>query len=335
VSPLRVLATSGFACACGLFSVTASAEDPGRPLVHVRIDDCADLDKAEVRRTLVGELGALLVNDVSSRTDVTRTEISCGPAFITIHILDPITGKILERTISVEESEKNSRSRLVGLAAAELVTASWTELLSSTKSSVRIVGRDPSLESVVAAKSAARDRVTLKLSPPHPLRLMPVVAYRAFVHGGGELWGGGMRIADDRFSWVGWSADALVEHGSRGVSLGHVDIDTITVSGALLIHREWGAFAFRTGLGLRAGATRLQGSPDSPNLAEGKSVYSPWGWPMALMGMSIQPIEPVVIELSVESGYTVMPMGGVVGGSKEITLDGVWVGGQIGLGVKL
>jgi len=118
-------------------------------------------------------------------------------------------------------------------------------------------------------------------------------------------------------------------------ALGRVDIDTATLGGSIVMHREWGPLSMRAGLGIRMGAARMSGIPYSSDLAIGRSVWAPWGWPLGVLALSVTPIRPLVIELQGEMGYVVLPLGGKVGGGQEITLAGAWAAAQLGVGMHL
>ena len=227
------------------------------------------------------------------------------------------------------------RARLVAIAASELVYASWTELAVNPSPEVPPAGFRPNLDVVRTVRDTVEKKLPKRLNPPQPLRVVGMVSRRWFLSEGGELWGGGLRVSDDPFALFGWSADGLVEYGSVQRSLGRVDIDTATIGGSIVMHREWGPLSMRAGLGIRMGAARMSGVPIRSDLAIGRSVWAPWGWPLGVLALSVTPIRPLVIELQGEMGYVVLPLGGKVGGGQEITLAGAWAAVQLGVGMYL
>ncbi|MBI5531428.1 MAG: hypothetical protein HY898_01855 [Deltaproteobacteria bacterium] len=306
------------------------------PLVQLTVDPCADVAAADVRRIAAIELGALLVPEgVAPAPDTTRVFVACVQGLIELRVDDPITGKSLQRQIDVREAAKPTRARLVALAAAELVYTSWTELATNPTPEVAPAGARPPVEVVQNMRDQVRRKIPVKLSPAQPLRVLGIVSRRSFLSQGGVLWGGGLRVADDPFQLVGWSADAVIEHGSVAATIGEVNIDTATLGGSLVLHREVSVLSMRAGLGLRFGVARMMGKPYSSQLAEGKSVVAPWGWPLGVLALSITPIRPLVLEVQGEAGYVVLPLGGQVGGVQEITLQGAWAGVQLGIGMFL
>jgi hypothetical protein len=327
------------AAALVLSAMVSSAEAlaaDSHPLVQLTVQPCVDVPAADIRRIAAVELGALLVPDSNPPSaDTTSVVVACQDGLIELRVNDPITGKSLKRTIDVRESGKPAQARLIALAAAELVYTSWTELVTNPAPEVAAAGPRASVEVVQNMRDAVRKKLPSKIAPPQPLRVLGVVSRRSFLAHGGTLWGGGLRIADDPFPLIGWSADAVVEHGSIAASLGDVAIDTATLGGSLVLHREWSVVSMRAGVGLRMGVARMIGQPYSYQLAEGKSVVAPWGWPLGVLALSFTPVRPLVFEVQGEAGYVVLPLGGQVGGGREITLEGVWAGLQFGVGMFL
>ena len=68
---------------------------------------------------------------------------------------------------------------------------------------------------------------------------------------------------------------------------------------------------------------------------EGRSVRGAWGGPLLGGAISFVPVRPLLIELSSEAGYVVMPVHARVDGERQASVAGVWFGGAIALGVVL
>jgi hypothetical protein len=307
------------------------ASSQAHPPVRLDIGTCVGAPEHEVRRIVGVELGALLAGASSPATETTLVRVGCEGKLTTLRVEDPVSGKSLERMVDLSEVDRSARARLLGLAAAELVSASWVELEANPRPDVAPVGARASPETTRAARASVQARLPLRL----PLRMTAIGSRRWFLARGGALWGGGLRASEDSFPAIGWSADVLVEHGTIAASLGTVAIDTVTVGGALLLHHEWSIVSMRSGLGLRGGVATMHGEPYARHLAEGKSVAAPWVWPMLVVGVSVAPARPLVVELGAEGGYVVLPMGGRVGGTREVLLDGAWVSAQLGVGMFL
>lgn len=319
-----------------LLSVRPAAAEDQHPRVRLELQPCLGIAASDVRRIVGIELGALLVADGEKlEPDTTRVAISCDQRLIRLDVDDPITGKSLQRTVDLSDASTSTRARLVAIAASELVYASWTELAVNPTPEVPPAGLRPALDLTRTVRDQVQKKLPAKLNPPQPMRVVGMASRRWFLSEGGELWGGGIRVSDDPFALFGWSADGLVEHGTVRASLGRVDVDTATIGGSIVLHREWGPLSMRAGLGLRMGAARMTGVPYRSDLAIGRSVWAPWGWPLGVLALSAMPVRPLVIELQGETGYVVLPLGGKVGGGQEITLAGAWAAVQLGVGMYL
>lgn len=314
----------------------AAPDDANHPLVRIDVDACVGAPSADVRRVLRVELGALLVDDAPAGEVVTRAVVSCQGRSIHLRVDDPITGKSLTRDVDVDVSDAPGRARLVALAVAELVAASWTELETNPRPEVQPAGARPPQSAVDAVRKVVRAKIPKQSDEEIGRTRMTLVASRrSFFSESTAQWGGGMRLGRDEFEHVGWTADILGEHGATDVSLGTVYLDTITVGGSLYLYRRWSVVTFQLGVGVRLGAARLSGKPYQSESAYAGSGIAPWGWPTAIGGLRLRPIGPIVIEASGELGYVVLPMAGAVGGVREVTIAGPWVGAQLGLGMMI
>ncbi len=323
------------AAALALLTTRAAAEEP-HPRVRLDVSPCIGVSASDVRRIVAVELGALLTRDGDlPDATATRVEVRCDQQIVRLVVEDPITGKSLQRSVDLDDSAPSTRARLIALAASELVYASWAELAVNPQPEVPVSGPRPAPEIVAAVRDTVQRKLPVRLNPPKPMRILGVASRRWFLSEEGDLWGGGVRLADDPFALFGWSADAIVEHGRINASLGSVDIDTATLGGSIVLHREWGPLSMRAGMGLRMGAARMSGQPHRSDLAIGRSVWAPWGWPLGVVALSITPIRPLVIEAQGEAGYVVLPLGGRVGGTQEITLAGAFAVLQLGVGMYL
>ena len=142
----------------------AQAGAIAHPSVSLEVDPCVQADVAEVRRIVGIELGALLEDrepaggaaTTKGASDTTRVTVACAGPLVELRVDDPLTGKGLTRPIDLSTSSATARSRLLAIAIAELVAASWTELESNPHP--RVVPAGP------PASTAAREAATS--SPP-------------------------------------------------------------------------------------------------------------------------------------------------------------------------
>jgi hypothetical protein len=331
--PLRAIAA--LVAALATSSLAHAQADDNHPRVRLQVHSCTGTSENEVRHLVGLELGALLT-DESVPGEVTEVSVSCERQHVWLRVDDPITGKALTRVVDLSSDPVSARARLVALAATELVVASWTELETNPSPQVPPAGPRPSDHAVAAARKVVGSRLPKQMNPKvEQMRLLVVASRRSFFSEQTALWGGGVRVGRDEFSVAGWTADLLAEHGETEVSLGRVTMDTFTVGGSLYLYRRWAWATFQLGFGIRVGMARLSGETDESVEAQTASGIAPWGWPTANGGLRIEPYGPLIIEAAGETGYVVLPMSGTVDGRREYTVDGLWLGAQLGIGLVL
>lgn len=314
---------------------SALAEAP----LEVRLDleQCPELSRSDVRRAFAAELGARLAE--SPGPGVTEAVVICKNGNALLRVRDPLSRKTAARRIDLSRAAPAARARLVAIATAELVLASWSELATNPEPRVKPAGPAPP----PAARQAARERVlahwsgapappsapvdfTPRPPPAKPLRFVAVVSRRAFFSHPGALWGAGLRVGQDRFASVAWAVDAVFDRGSVSSNIGAYEIETWTIGANLFFYHRWGWFTARVGAGLRAGLAR------STELVQtqfgGTSALTPWGWPMGVLSLTVRPAKQFVIEAAGETSYVSLPVTGD-------NLEGVWFDVELGLGVEL
>ena len=309
-----------------LFCAATSAAE--HPHVELQMDPCVGAPVDEVKRILAIDLGALL-NDPIGSSDTTHATISCREAIVTLRVDDPITGKSLIREIDLSSTPPRVRARLVALAVSELISASWTELEINAHPAVPAVG-------AVASPSARQSALTaVETHQPRlsgSLRVEALASGQFFFTEVGALWGGGLRVGQDRVRRFGWAIDALAHHGGTTTALGEVVADTITLGPSLFFQHRWTRVALRVGGGVRGGAARLEGRPNASTV-HGAVAWGGWLGPMVDASLSVAPVRRLALELSLEAGYVASPFGGKVDGSREVAIDGPWIGVQLGMGL--
>jgi hypothetical protein len=309
-----------------LIGVTTSAAE--HPRVELQMDPCVGASLDEVKRILAIDLGALLSDPLGS-SDTTHAIISCSGPLVSLRVDDPITGKSLIREIDLSSTPPRVRARLVALAVSELISASWTELEINAHPAVPPVG-------AVASPSARQSALSVIETHMPPLlgslRVEALASGEFFFTQVGALWGGGLRVGQDRAHRFGWAIDALAHHGATTTSLGEVVADTITLGPSFFFQHRWTRVALRVGGGVRGGAARLEGRPSGPSV-HGAVAWSGWLGPMVDASLTLAPARRLALELSVEAGYVAVPFGGKVDGAREVSIDGPWIGVQLGIGL--
>jgi hypothetical protein len=314
---------------------------------------CDDLREAEVERVLAVELRA--DPQPAESSDPTWIVARCDDGRVIIEVSDPVSRKTLRRTFHLGTARAEARARLIGIAASELVLASWAELALRPRLRVEPEGPAPDAASAAAAVRRAREAPEQRERQPRDatlgsvsspseleaagereprwrepdeqrLRVLALASTRAFVDHDGALFGGGVRIGDEPFVATSWALDALFESGSieSGRSL---HVETWTLGGMVYVYGRTRWITARAGAGVRAGLATTALSADDPNRSR---LITPWGWPMLALSATLRLGKDAVLELSGESSYVALPV--VAGGIEAV--NGIWVSGQLGFGIK-
>ena len=345
--------------AAGLLLLLAGPQLAGgreHPQVALTIEDCAAVEREQVRHLLSLELGGPLA-DAATPAATTRAAVSCPPAappaalpaaptdtaapprpalppepaeLLTLRVDDAVTGKSLWRSIELQPADPGVRARLLSLALSELIFASWAELL---------VTPEPAVPAATPAASAAtRQATSVEVARKLPRARPPLGVQLSGLGTAFVLWGepavcfgGGARATSDHRYHLGWDFDVLLQHGATATVLGTVNRDLVSARAALLFHQRLPYLILRGGVGGRLGAAKLAGEPADAKTTLSAAVWGPWGGPLLTLGLSAAAAR-MRLDLSIEAGYVVSPVAARVGGVRAVAIDGTWFGVQLGLG---
>lgn len=299
------------------------------PSVALEIGACLDVEQGEVRRIVGIELRALMAGQDNAAEPITRVAVDCYNPLVEIRVEDPVTGKSLERRIDLSASERSVRARLLALAIAELVSSSWTELVSNPEPTVVPAGPSASERERRSAKQVVRERDELR---HQPISFGAAAVGRSFLRGAGVLWGGRAEIMP-RLPVGALTLDATVDHGVVKASLGDVSISTATGGAGWRAQWSDATWLLEAGGEARLGAVWLNGTPRSPELVAGEGGVAWTGGPVFAVRGGFLPWERTVVTVGVELGYALVGANGRVAGIAEVRLDGAWVGLQVGIAV--
>jgi hypothetical protein len=293
----------------------------------------------ELRRILAIELGAVVLSGVSEDRVHTAVTARCGTNTIDLSVIDLATKRVVRRSVSIIEGASTSTARLLALVMAELVFVSWNELSITAPEGHRIAPTYTTEHLLPALEVTSPEIRPRPNNPWIPARLVALGSWRKILTQGDSMWGGGLLLAQDRFSWIGWSVDTLYEHGASGVrfATNPVDLRVLTVGGALLAHISMGPVTLRAGVGLRAGMVQMQarGPVESQPLTSSKTEYATWGWPLAQSSMTVKLLGPLIAEVRGEIGYVVLPVSAMSAHRFDLHIPGWWASTQFGLGIEL
>lgn len=329
-------------CALGALCMFAfpesvrAAEDTEHPPIHLALHPCVPVEEAAVRQVLALELGALLTEGDAPASGVTQVTVDCADAQIWLRVDDPVTGKSLLRRIYLLTVNPGVRARLLGLAIAELVNASWTELLANPKPVVPAADPIASPEIRRAALSVVkRNAAGMMQRPAAPgwgPSLFGVIMLSGFFASRTLLTGGGVRLGWSHRRHFGWAVDLIAQHGSSATPLGDVALDAVSSGASLFFDHHGSRLGLRLGGGFRGGLLVLSGRPKDPTEVQGNSVPAGWGGPTLSISTSVKLPKRVLLQANLEGGYVSFPVLARVAWSSTVGLDGLWLGAQAGIG---
>ncbi|MCB9623927.1 MAG: hypothetical protein R3B99_22420 [Polyangiales bacterium] len=308
--------------------------------LQLDLHPCLEIDAPAVRRIVGIELAVELAETEAAGS--TRVRASCGRDATLLEVDDGVTGKTTIRRIDLEGTARVARSRLLALAIAELVSASWAELRLRPPSESPPVFDPVAPEAVrnVAARVIDR-RLELPPTPPPPGPIRHVSRARLFLLGafGGSgtpahwLAGGAVEGRIDLSSrlTLGLGIDLL--RGRWKVAPDDVREDRLGWSASLAIRRPVGEWWLAGGLGGRVGRARLTGRGEGS-----RTLSAPYGGAF-LFGETWRVVwRRLLFTCRVELGTVTLPVTGRVGGPDGrvvAAVDGAWAVGQVGLGIAL
>lgn len=131
--------------------------------VSFAIDACVALDAELVERVARLELGTAAG---ARETASTRISVGCEASLVLLHIEDNVTGKTLERRIDLASEPAGARARVLGLAIAESVHASWVELTLQNATPETYVDANASAERRMETRERIADVSRLTVALP-------------------------------------------------------------------------------------------------------------------------------------------------------------------------
>jgi hypothetical protein len=268
-----------------LASVAARASaQPPLPGAHMptrvvlRRSACAapSLDEASFARLLGIELAADGVTEVATAAAddavpaggpplaVLSLDGACeGGALITFEIDDAATSKKLRRVIDLRDLPARARARALALATAELLRASWAELVFPDAPPPRAAV--PAAIREAAAVRLAGAPLVHAAQPPAPVRAPTFVTAsvegRHFFSPGVSLVGGRLSASLPLASVLRLHLDAGVARGTSTDALGRIDLWLVTAAAGPSFGLSWSSAAVEIGPRLELGWGFTRGLP--------------------------------------------------------------------------
>jgi len=300
------------------------------------VDPCVPIDRSQLDRLLSIELGTSAATAGSS-TGPTHVHVRCVAAGIELNLQDALTRKGMVRVLSRESFRDVSSTRLLALAIAEFVVASWVELRLPQEVEPVAVGPAPSPVARQAAESAAAERVR-----PEPVedeqrtQLGLSGQVQAWSEQDGAMLGIGLRLSHAPVAALALYAAADFAADEVEHALGRVVLRTGSVSLGVLGRLELSPGVLLTGPGARFGVVQIAGTANDPTLTDSDYGDAPYGGLSWLGRGELWVSEGLAATLDLEVGVITLPVSAVVGRVERVEvleIDGAWL--TLGLGVAL
>ncbi len=287
--------------------------------MSIAVVDCDAGLAREAQRIAAIELRATLVEPTpdGATTQITAT---CGASLVDLRVIDPTTGKSVERQVALEQAAPNARPRLLALAIAELVVASWSELESNPQPKAPPAAALAPLE----AREAARGVVV-----PRQIELVAAADAR-MLSSRDLIYGGGVRTA----VWISPSFflrfDALAHYAELARPGGSIALTMPSLSIAFGASGGGASLRPRASLGARAGMSGVAASPSTTGLHQ----EGAWLGPELAIELAIWPHARVHPVLALSLGANVVGVRGTVNDGHDVVASGFWGGLGLGAAVK-
>ncbi len=290
--------------------------------MSITVVGCDDVLAQEAQRIAAIELRASLVEATPDEA-TTQVAATCDADLANLRVLDPTTGKSVERSVALSQAAPTARARLLALAIAELVAASWSELESNPEPKA-----PPAAPlAPMAARAAARGAIA-----PVPLELAAVadahlLASRDVVLGGGartEVW-----ISPPFFLRF----DALAHYAVLSRSTGTIALTMPSLSGAIGASLGTESLQPRVSLGARAGYAWMSGVARGA-ATTGHREEGAWVGPELTVELSAWPRARVHPLLSLSVGAHILGVRGTVNGGRDVMATDVWSALSLGAEVR-
>ena len=331
--PLRLLLLSALLVAAARPAVIAHAQ-ADEPTVSVSVDPCVPIDRAALQRILAVELGTSTIqHDAALAAKApTRIHIGCGQSEILLRLEDGVTSKVMTRALPAQSFSDPSSTRLLALAVAEFVVASWVELQVQPEPTIRPLPVGPAPTPSALREVAESLKKLPSREPKERTTLSIGFSFQLYAEQGSVWLGGGARVLGTLGSSLAWSVSADLGGASSEVSIGRVYTFGGSIAPSLLWHARLLEVALFTGPGARIGLLRMTGSSDDTRV-HGEDFYAPYGGPTWLVRLEVSPVGMLRLGVDAELGYVTLPASATFGGRRVYAIDGLWGTTGLWLGV--
>lgn len=313
--------------------------------LEIDISACPGLHPERMADRLSAELTAASGRGAIPALPPVRVEFRCEVDQVEIRIEDPVTEKAVSRTTPAPAVDDPERERVLGMAATQLVIASWLELLVRVPVAAPVIDATMEADPGSGAAGTPSPRQTARAiaeaaipqSPPPVPRLRPnAISIGLGPRVRGAVLTGGAALQYGRLLDPNWQI--LVEGGAEGGrvqrSLGRVDALVARLgAGARYRSRPVGDLRFDAVATAHVAYVDLRGLTDDSRVKTGRA----WGVSGDFAGAVGPTVDTPRLRagLLLEAGYLVSGPEARVRGDATVQLHGPWVGAQLRVGVRL
>jgi hypothetical protein len=300
------------------------------PAVSVGVDACVPVDHDKLERLLAIELGTSAAH-AAAGTAPTHVEVSCAPEGIVMRLEDGLTGRSMSRTLPASSFTDASSTRLLALAVAEFVVASWIELnVARSEPAVEPVAprADPEAEAAHRAQDVEAERVPgdPKGRAPHDARVSLGPSLQLWSSHDALLLGASARVIVPLWQPFVWTLAFDLHAGSADVPFGHLGLVGGSLALALALRLTAGDFAFYLGPGGRLGFTRIDARPADPAQTIGDDFLAANGGPLWLSRIEARAGARLRFALDLEVGAATLPVRAEADDGRNVfEIDGLWI----------
>jgi hypothetical protein len=310
--------------------------------VTTTVDPCVPVDPEQFQRVLSIELGTSIEYgaDAPAASGLTTVHVTCSERGIELRLEDGITRKSMVRVLDPSRLEPASRTRLLALAVAEFVVASWVELRINEKPAVEPAGPRPDPGASALARRAVQHKVDLEAPPAETSE--PAAAWELAALFRLEGWSSqlglvptfALRAGQRPVGHLGFTLGADLGFTRVSAAQGQVRITLGSLLGALLYVARAGDFDLSAGAGGRFGFVSMQGEA-SDSLVRGASFSAPFGGPLTLARAVYHASKPLYLFAEAEAGLVTLPATGLSGKRVIAEINGAWASVGLGIGLTL
>jgi hypothetical protein len=315
----RCVLGSGLIALLVSLPLTAVAQrDSASPGISTRVDPCVPVDLEQFHRVLAIELGTSIdySADANARHGATTIWLSCTTNGIELHLGDALTRKSMTRVLDLARVEQASRSRLLALAVAEFVVASWVELRLTEAPAIPSVGGPQvsgKAQQVAARIAQARlpaagsvfDEFAWRFGVGFQLQAFLSAPYPLVPSLGVQLVQRATRPALFALALQYGHRDLAVQ--SAGQTFGDMRLTTASALLSVSYSVQLADFELSAGAGGRIGMVQAAGRTAQVGI-RAWSFYDVWGGPALVLGAAYRANARLSLVAEFEAGVVLRPL---------------------------